>query len=76
MQKVIKLLETERKAIEERLPFDKMMDAENRGTESFRAARKISIREDEKLLRELNAAILILKTSVGKLSAAINNNPG
>lgn len=61
MKKVIKILETERKAIEERLPFDKMMDAENRGTEDFRLARKISIREDEKLLNELNRALLILK---------------
>jgi len=68
LKKVIQLLTTERKAIEERLPFDKMMDAENRGTEEFKRVRKISIIEDEKLLNELNAAILILSTQTTKIN--------
>ena len=63
MKIVLKMLQDERNEIQKELASDLTMANENRGNEDWQKLRLKSIRDNKKYIRELDKAMLILKTS-------------
>ena len=61
------MLQNKREEIQNELAHDIKMDEENRGSEDWKKLRLKSIHSNERLIREFDTAILILKTQENTL---------